>query len=73
MTPSLADLSHALIDAARKAGADSADALAVSGTAVSIEIRKRALETAERSEGVEIGLKRASVTIGALLEKAGLT
>ena len=57
MTPSLADLSHALIDAARKAGADSADALAVSGTAVSIEIRKRALETAERSEGVEIGLR----------------
>ncbi len=57
MTPSLADLSHALIDAARKAGADTADALAVSGTAVSIEIRKGALETAERSEGVEIGLR----------------
>ncbi len=57
MTPSLADLSHALLDAARKAGADSADALAVAGTAVSIEIRKAALETAERSEGVEIGLR----------------
>ena len=26
-----------------------------------------------QTEGVEIGLKRASVTIGALLEKAGLT
>ncbi|MGL4239240.1 TldD/PmbA family protein [Tabrizicola sp.] len=57
MTPSLSDLSHSLLDAARKAGADSADALAVSGTAVSIEIRKSALEQAERSEGVEIGLR----------------
>ncbi|MFM7446800.1 MAG: PmbA/TldA family metallopeptidase, partial [Tabrizicola sp.] len=57
MTRSLSDLSHALLDAARKAGADSADALAVQGTAVSIEIRKGALETAERSEGVEIGLR----------------
>ncbi|MDX5349439.1 MAG: TldD/PmbA family protein [Paracoccaceae bacterium] len=57
MTPSLSDLSHSLLDAARKAGADSADALAVSGTALSIEIRKGALEQAERSEGVEIGLR----------------
>jgi PmbA protein len=57
MTPSLADLSHALIDAARKAGAESADALAVAGTALSIEIRKGVLEQAERSEGVEIGLR----------------
>ena len=57
MTPSLSDLSHALLDAARKAGAESADALAVAGTALSIEIRKGALEQAERSEGVEIGLR----------------
>jgi PmbA protein len=57
MTPQLSDLAHALLDAARKAGADTADALAVSGTALSIEIRKGALEQAERSEGVEIGLR----------------
>ncbi|WP_374643023.1 TldD/PmbA family protein [Tabrizicola sp.] len=57
MTPSLADLSHSLLDAARKAGAESADALAVAGAALSIEIRKGALEQAERSEGVEIGLR----------------
>jgi PmbA protein len=57
MTERLADLSQALLDAARKAGAESADALAVSGTALSIEIRKGALEQAERSEGVEIGLR----------------
>lgn len=55
--PGLSDLTTALLDAARKAGADSADALAVSGTALSIEIRKGALEQAERSEGVEIGLR----------------
>ena len=57
MTPDLSDLTSALLDAARKAGAEAADALAVSGTALSIEIRKGALETAERSEGVEIGLR----------------
>ena len=84
MTPSLADLSHSLLDAARKAGADSADAMAVAGTALSIEIRKGALEQAERSEGVEIGLRvlvgrrqacvsasdTSSVTIQALAERA---
>ena len=57
MTHSLSDLTLALLEAAKKAGADSADALAVNGTAVSIEIRKGALEQAERSEGVEIGLR----------------
>ena len=57
MTPPLSDLTLALLDAARKAGADSADALAVQGTSLSIEIRKGALEQAERSEGVEIGLR----------------
>jgi PmbA protein len=57
MTASLSDLTFALLEAARKAGAESADALAVSGTAVSIEIRKGALEQAERSEGVDIGLR----------------
>lgn len=57
MTPSLTDLTEALLDAARKAGAEAADALSVSGTALSIEIRKGALEQAERSEGVEIGLR----------------
>jgi PmbA protein len=57
MTLSLSDLTSALLEAARKAGAESADALAVQGTSLSIEIRKGALEQAERSEGVEIGLR----------------
>ena len=53
----LARLTHALIDAAKKAGADHADALAVQGTSVAIDIRAGQLETAERSEGTEIGLR----------------
>ena len=57
MTPLIADLCAALLDAARNAGAGAADAMAVSGTSLSIDIRKGALEQAERSEGVEIGLR----------------
>lgn len=84
MTASLSDLTSALLDAARRAGAESADALAVSGTAVSIEIRKQALEQAERAEGVDIGLRvlvggrqacvsasdTSDATIAALAERA---
>ncbi|HCP81757.1 MAG TPA: modulator protein [Octadecabacter sp.] len=57
MTKSLADLTHRLIDAAKAAGADSADAVAVSGTSVSIDVRNSVLEQAERSEGTDIGLR----------------
>ena len=53
----LAPLTHALLDAARKAGAEAADALAVQGTSLSIDIRQGALEQAERSEGIELGLR----------------
>lgn len=57
MTASLSDLTLALLDAAKTAGAESADAIATSGTSVAISIRNSALEQAERSEGVEIGLR----------------
>jgi len=57
MPPALSDLTEALLAAATKAGADAADALAVDGRAVSIDVRGGALEQAERSEGVEIGLR----------------
>ncbi|MBL8562020.1 MAG: TldD/PmbA family protein [Gemmobacter sp.] len=53
----LAPLTHALLEAARKAGAEAADALAVQGTSLSIDIRQGALEQAERSEGIELGLR----------------
>jgi PmbA protein len=60
MMSSMTDLSRltdALLSAARKAGAQAADALAVDGTALSIDIRAGALEQAERAEGTEIGLR----------------
>lgn len=57
MTDHLAALTGALLDAAKKAGADSADAMALSGASLSVDIRKGALEQAERAESVEIGLR----------------
>jgi PmbA protein len=57
MTQSLSDLTHQLIDIARKAGADAADAIAVDGTSLSIDVRGGVLEHAERSEGIDIGLR----------------
>lgn len=57
MTLNLQDLTHALLDAAKTAGADSADAISLKGTSVSIDVRKGALEQAERSEGTDIGLR----------------
>ena len=57
MTQSLSDITQSMIDAALKAGADSCDALAVDGTSVSISVLNGALERAERSEGIDIGLR----------------
>ncbi|MFN7225352.1 MAG: TldD/PmbA family protein [Paracoccaceae bacterium] len=53
----LSRLTDALLSAARRAGADEADALAMDGTSLSIDIRAGKLEQAERSEGIEIGLR----------------
>lgn len=53
----LSRLTDALLSAARRAGADQADALAMGGTSLSIDIRAGKLEQAERSEGTEIGLR----------------
>lgn len=50
-------LVQALLEAARKAGADSADAMAIEGTSVSIDVRGGRLEHAERAEGLDIGLR----------------
>ncbi|MGR3465881.1 TldD/PmbA family protein [Limimaricola sp.] len=57
MTASLADLTDRMLAAARRAGAEAADAVAVDGTALSIDVREGRLEQAERSEGVDIGLR----------------
>ncbi len=53
----LSDLTRSLLSAATAAGADAADAIAVDGRSVSIDVREGKLEQAERSEGVEIGLR----------------
>jgi PmbA protein len=57
MTRSLETLTEALLTAAKRAGADAADAIAVDGIATAIDIRAGQLEQAERSEGVELGLR----------------
>lgn len=57
MSADLSDLTEHLLAAARRAGADAADALAVDGTSLSIEVAKGRLEHAERAEGVDIGLR----------------
>ncbi|MDX2484337.1 MAG: TldD/PmbA family protein [Pseudodonghicola sp.] len=57
MTQSLEELCHAILTAARKAGAETADAIALSGGSVEVDIRAGTLEKAERSEGTDIGLR----------------
>ncbi|MDU8911349.1 TldD/PmbA family protein [Aestuariicoccus sp. MJ-SS9] len=57
MSQSLADLTQSLLTAARKAGADAADAIAIDGTSLSIDVRNGVLEQAERSEATDIGLR----------------
>jgi len=57
MTNRLQKLTEAMLSAARRAGAEAADALAVNGTSVSIDIRAGRLEQAERAEGIELGLR----------------
>lgn len=57
MTDRLETLTAALLAAARRAGAGAADAIAVESRSLGIDIRGGALEQAERSEAVEIGLR----------------
>ncbi len=51
------DRAAALVEAARKAGADAADVLYVAEASTGIHVRLGALEDVERSEGEEIGLR----------------
>ncbi|MTH65803.1 TldD/PmbA family protein [Paracoccus shanxieyensis] len=53
----LQSLTDQLLTAARRAGADQADAVALDAAAVSVDVRGGRLEHAERAEGVEIGLR----------------
>ncbi len=51
------NLTQQLLDAARQAGADAADALVVEGTSLSIDVLNGKLEHAERAEGIDLGLR----------------
>ncbi len=53
----LQSLTEQLLAAARRAGADQADAVALKAAAVSVDVRAGTLEHAERAEGIEIGLR----------------
>lgn len=57
MSQSLEHLTAKLLDHAKRAGADEADALAVDGRSLSIDVLGGKLEHAERSEGIDIGLR----------------
>jgi PmbA protein len=57
MSATLQQLTEQLLDMAKSAGAESADAMAVRGTSVSIDVRNGALENAERSEATDLGLR----------------
>jgi len=51
-----------MLDAARRAGADAADAIAIDSASLRVEVRGGALEHAERADGVEIGLRALAGT-----------
>lgn len=53
----LLSLAERLVDAARKAGADAADAVAMRGVSQSIEVRDGAVEESQRSESNDMGLR----------------
>ncbi len=57
MAAALDELAAALLSVARHAGAEAADALVAEGVSLNIDIRKGALEKAERAEGIDLGLR----------------
>ena len=56
-TAALRDLAEQILDIAKSAGADAADAMVVQGVSQTVSLRNGALEQAERSEGTEMGLR----------------
>jgi len=56
-SPDLQELSQSLLAAAKKAGAETADAILIAGDAISIEVLDGKLEHAERAEGIDVGLR----------------
>ncbi len=57
LTATLEPVADALLQAAKAAGAEAADVIVTEGRSVSVDMRKGALEQAERSEGLDLGLR----------------
>ena len=57
MENKLSDLTNALLDEAKKAGANTADVIAVTSASISVDVLQGHLEHIERSETTEIGLR----------------
>src|ERR1700712_798606 len=53
----LGALAQRLVEAAKRAGADAADAVAVRGVSQGVEVRDGRVEESERSEGDDVGLR----------------
>jgi PmbA protein len=53
----LIDLAERLVSAAKRAGADQSDALAIRSVSLSVEVRDGAVEESQRSEGDDLGLR----------------
>jgi len=53
----LFEIAQRLVEAARRAGADDADAVAVRGVSQGVEVRDGRVEESERSEGDDVGLR----------------
>ncbi|WP_414642366.1 TldD/PmbA family protein [Bradyrhizobium sp.] len=53
----LSALAERLVEAAKRAGADAADAIAVRGISQGVEVRDGGIEESERSEGDDLGLR----------------
>ena len=53
----LSDLAERLVSAARRAGADQADAIAVRSVSLSVDVRDGDVEESQRSEGDDLGLR----------------
>jgi len=53
----LANLAERLVSAARRAGADQADAIAVRSVSLSVDVRDGDIEESQRSEGDDLGLR----------------
>jgi PmbA protein len=53
----LSELAQRLVEAAKRAGADASDAVAVRGVSQGVEVRDGRVEESERSEGDDVGLR----------------